>query len=82
MFRGKKSSSRPNPDDRSDNVERIQEHIDSTINNIEAAEEMMERTPDNNAKDDLAAKNERRRDALEGFRKEIKDEADAQDVSD
>jgi small acid-soluble spore protein (thioredoxin-like protein) len=66
-----------NPDDRSDNVEKIQENINDTIRNMELAEDMMERTSDSKTRKDLKEKNERRRDALEGFRHEIKDEADA-----
>ena len=68
---------RPNPDDRSDNVEKIQENINDTIRNMELAEDMIEKTSDGKAKKDLQEKNERRRDALDGFRHEIKDEADA-----
>lgn len=68
-----------NPDDRSDNVERIQENIDHTIRNMELAEESIEKTPDRKAKKDMESKNERRRDALEGMRHEIKDEADARE---
>lgn len=70
---------KPNPDDRSDNVERIQQNINHTIQNIEMAEEAIEKTPDRNAKKDLTEKNERRRDALDGMRREIKDEAGARD---
>ncbi len=66
-----------NPDDRSDNVEKIQENINDTIRNMELAEDMMDRTSDSKTRKDLKEKNERRRDALEGFRHEIKDEADA-----
>lgn len=70
-----KHHQKPNPDDRRDNVERIQRNIDMTIHNIEAAEEMIEKTPDDKTKKTLGEKNERRRDALNGFRKEIRDEA-------
>ncbi len=63
------------PDDRKNNVERIQKNIDMTIHNIEAAEDMIAQTSDLKAKHDLQAKNERRRQALDGMRKEIKDEA-------
>ena len=66
-----------NPDDRSDNVERIQENINDTIRNMELADEMIDKTSDSKTRKDLKEKNERRRDALEGFRHEIKDEADA-----
>lgn len=67
------------PDDRSDNVERIQEHIDMTIRNMELADEMIDITDDEKAKKTLIDKNDRRRQALDGFRSEIKDEADARD---
>jgi small acid-soluble spore protein (thioredoxin-like protein) len=70
---------KPNPDDRKDNVERIQRNIDMTIHNIEAAEEMIDETDNPKTKEELRAKNERREQALGGFRKEIKDEADARE---
>ena len=63
------------PDDRSDNVERIQNNIDHTLRNIEAAEEVIAATPDKKKKKDLQAKNERRNDALDSMRHEIQDEA-------
>lgn len=64
----------PKPDDRSDNVEKLQKAIHNTIQNMEAAEEAMEFS---NEKDraNAAAKNERRRESIEGMREEIKDEA-------
>lgn len=70
-------NNQPKPDDRSDNVEKLQEMVHNTIENMEAAEETMEFA---NEKDraDIAAKNERRRDAIEGMREEIKDEYRAQ----
>lgn len=67
--------SRPNPDNREDNVERIQRNITNTIRNMEAAEEMMAETPDHKLKHDLEQKNERRRESLAGLREEIRDEA-------
>ncbi len=70
---------KPNPDDRSDNVEKIQENIDDTIRNMEAAEDMMARTDNPQTKAELKAKNNRREEALDGLRKEIKDEADARE---
>lgn len=63
------------PDDRRDNVERIQENINHTIENTRKADEMIEETSDDAARKDLKAKNERREDALEGMRSEIRDEA-------
>jgi small acid-soluble spore protein (thioredoxin-like protein) len=68
---------KPNPDNRKDNVERIQRNIDMTIHNVEAADEMIAKTGNPKTKEELHAKNERREDALQGFRKEIKDEAEA-----
>jgi len=70
---------KPNPDDRKDNVDRIQRNIDMTLHNIEAAEEMIDETDNPKTKEELRAKNERREQALKGFRKEIKDEADARE---
>lgn len=64
-----------NPDDRKDNVEKIQNNIDNTIQNMELAEEMIAVTDNAKTKKDLKRKNDRRADALEGMRKEIKDEA-------
>lgn len=62
------------PDDRGDNAERIQSNINFTLKNIEAADDMIAKTPDDNIKKALEDKNERRRRALEGLRREIKDE--------
>lgn len=70
---------KPNPDDRSDNVEKIQENINHTIRNMEAAEEMMAITDNPQTKAELKAKNKRREDALAGLRREIKDEADSKE---
>ncbi len=63
------------PDDRSDNVERIQANINHTIKNMELADELIEKTDDSKMAKTLEEKNDRRRDALEGFRAEIRDEA-------
>lgn len=68
-----------NPDKRNDNVERIQKNINMTIHNMELADEMIEKTDNPKTKDELCAKNDRREQALEGMRKEIKDEADARE---
>lgn len=67
-------SSKPNPDNRSDNAERIQRNIGYTLKNMEAADEMIEKTPDEKMKNDLSEKNERRRQALRGMRSEMRDE--------
>lgn len=63
------------PDDRRDNVDRIQHNISNTIQNIELADEMIEKTDDEKAKKTMTEKNERREDALNAMREEIKDEA-------
>ena len=63
------------PDDRRDNVDRIQFNINKTIQNIELAEEMIDKTDDRKMKKTLNEKNERRRDALHGMKEEIRDEA-------
>lgn len=66
---------KPKPDDRRDNVDKIQFNINHTIRNMEAAEELMAKTDDKKMKKDLEDKNDRRRDALQGMREEIRDEA-------
>lgn len=68
---------KPNPDNRADNVDRIQHNIDMTIDNIHRANDAIEKTSDQKAKQTLKQKNERRMDALDGMRHEIKDEAKA-----
>lgn len=67
---------KPNPDDRSDNVENIQRNINYTISNIRKANEMIEKTSDEKTRRELIAKNERREEALNSMRREIKDEAE------
>lgn len=64
-----------NKDDRRDNVDRIQYNIGKTIQNVELAEEMIEKTDDYKTKKTLEAKNHRREESLTAMRKEIKDEA-------
>jgi len=63
------------PDDRTDNVDRIQYNIDRTILNCELADEMIEKTDDPKMKETLEEKNERRESALNNMREEIRDEA-------
>ena len=66
---------RPKPDDRRDNVDRIQNNIDHTIANYRETEDMIKNSEDEKQRRELQAKNERRENALKGMRKEIKDEA-------
>lgn len=63
------------PDDRVDNVDRIQFNIDKTIQNCELADEMIAKTEDKKMKKTLTEKNERRKETLNSMRKELKDEA-------
>ena len=71
----KRRRNKPKPDDRSDNAARIQKNINMTIRNMEAADEMIAKTSDPKTKKALMEKNERRRQALEGMRKEMRDES-------
>lgn len=66
---------KPKPDDRRDNVDKIEYNIGKTLQNIERANEMIDVTDDQNMKETLKEKNERRKDALKGMREEIRDEA-------
>jgi len=66
---------RNKPDDRRDNVDRIQYNIDKTIQNCELADEMIAETSDQNMKQTLEEKNNRRESALKNMKEEIKDEA-------
>lgn len=66
---------RPKPDDRRDNVDRIQNNIDHTIAKYRETEDMIENSADAKQKSELQAKNERRESAIKGMRKEIRDEA-------
>ncbi|MGB2993312.1 MAG: small acid-soluble spore protein Tlp [Paenisporosarcina sp.] len=64
----------PKPDDRTDNVEKIQDTVKNTIANMEAAEETMAFT-DGRELEALKEKNARRKESINGLREEIIDEA-------
>ncbi|MFC7783950.1 small acid-soluble spore protein Tlp [Rossellomorea sp. GCM10028870] len=66
---------KPNPDDRSDNVEKLQGMVQHTIENMEKAEESMAFTDSEEQLQSIKDKNERRRESLQAFRNEIQDEA-------
>ncbi|GHH99105.1 small acid-soluble spore protein Tlp [Neobacillus kokaensis] len=70
-------NNKPKPDDRSDNVEKLQSMIHHTIENMEAAEESLAYTDSETQRQQIEAKNQRRRESIESFRSEIKDEANA-----
>ncbi|RDU35845.1 small acid-soluble spore protein Tlp [Neobacillus piezotolerans] len=69
--------SKPKPDDRSDNVEKLQEMIHNTIENMERAEETAALSDSEETRHQVEEKNERRRESLEAMRAEVKDEAQA-----
>ncbi len=62
-------------DNRSDNVEKLQGMVQHTLENIDRAEESMACTDSEEQLQSIRAKNERRRESLQAFRSEIKDEA-------
>lgn len=68
---------KPKPDDRSDNVEKLQQMVHDTIENIEESHDTL-RYASGQARDQIKEKNERRRESIEGMREEIKDEYDHQ----
>ncbi|MGP4038588.1 small acid-soluble spore protein Tlp [Gracilibacillus sp. D59] len=65
---------KPKPDDRSDNVEKLQHMVQDTIENIEAAHDTMQ-FASQEEKEKIKEKNRRREEAISGLREEIKDEA-------
>ncbi|NWQ43792.1 small acid-soluble spore protein Tlp [Bacillus sp. EB106-08-02-XG196] len=67
-------NNKPKPDDRSDNAEKLQAMIHDTLENIEAAEDSKAFTDSETQLKQIDAKNERRRESIESYRSEIKDE--------
>ncbi len=68
---------RPKPDDRSNNVERLQESLSNTMENMRETDDYLRAHglgPEERR--DLARQQEQREDAIEGFRAEIEDEAE------
>lgn len=69
-------NNKPKPDDRSDNVEKLQTMVQNTIENMNEAEESMQfANEEDRAR--IAAKNDRRRESIDAMRSEIKDESEA-----
>ncbi|MCR6786395.1 MULTISPECIES: small acid-soluble spore protein Tlp [Bacillus cereus group] len=64
----------PNPDNRSDNAEKLQEMVQNTVDNFNEAKETTELS---NEKDRAAieAKNQRRLESIDSLKSEIKDES-------
>lgn len=69
---------RANPDDRSDNVEKLQSMVQNTIENIEEAHDSMQFANDEE-RARIEAKNHRREESIAAFRAEIKDEANSRE---
>lgn len=65
---------RPKPDDRSDNVEKLQEQVTDTIENLEEAHKTLRMDLPADQREALLEKNRRREEAIAGKRKEIQDE--------
>ena len=63
------------PDDRRDNVEKIQYNINHTISNYRETKDMIQARDDEKMKEELIKKNKRRLESIKGMREEIKDEA-------
>ncbi|HJV17532.1 MAG TPA: small acid-soluble spore protein Tlp [Bacillales bacterium] len=68
-------TNKPKPDDRSDNVEKLQHMIHDTIENMEETEESLELTDSEDQRQQIEAKNQRRRESLAAMRSEVQDEA-------
>ncbi|MDT8860578.1 small acid-soluble spore protein Tlp [Alkalihalobacillus sp. MEB130] len=66
------------PDNRNDNVEKLQQMKENTEHNIEAAEESVAHTDmKEEQKQIVKEKNERRKESIRGFEAEIADEMQA-----
>lgn len=61
------------PDDRSDNVEKLQDMIENTLENIDESEAAMALSTEDEKKM-IKQKNENRRTSIDAMRSEIKDE--------
>ncbi|MBM7703778.1 small acid-soluble spore protein Tlp [Metabacillus iocasae] len=70
--------SKPNPDDRSDNVEKLQSMVQHTIENIDKAEETMAYA-DGEERERIAQKNHNREVSIQAMRNEIREEASARE---
>lgn len=75
---------KPKPDNRSDNPEKLKEMIDNTLENLHDAEDYLkahEEQMSEETKQQIREKNKRREQAIEGFREELKDEVDDQQLT-
>ncbi|MBS2969115.1 small acid-soluble spore protein Tlp [Metabacillus sp. KIGAM252] len=67
-----------NPDDRSDNVEKLQDMVQNTIENIEKAHDSLAMANEKDRRE-IEEKNKRREDSIAAMRSEIQDEAHARE---
>jgi small acid-soluble spore protein (thioredoxin-like protein) len=68
------------PDNREDNVEHLQQHIQNTAHNLEEAEDYLDEHADEigaTERTNIEEKNENRRESIQSFRSEVKDEANS-----
>lgn len=72
-------NNKPKPDDRRDNVDKIQYNIDHTISNYRETEDLIEKTDDEKTRRELEEKNKRREESLSGMKREIREEAVARE---
>ena len=66
------------PDNRADNEAHLQEHIDHTVANLQDAEDYLDEHAGEITADEkqaIEAKNDRRKESINGFVGELKDEA-------
>ncbi|KZZ82723.1 MULTISPECIES: small acid-soluble spore protein Tlp [Bacillaceae] len=67
-----------NPDDRSDNVEKLQDMVQNTIQNIEKSHDSLAMANEKDRRE-IEEKNKRREDSIAAMRTEIQDEAQARE---
>ncbi|NLJ75012.1 MAG: small acid-soluble spore protein Tlp [Firmicutes bacterium] len=72
----------PKPDDRRDNVDKLQEQVVDTIENLEEAHETTQMDISQEQREAIKAKNLRRERAIRAKRDEIKDEYEFQQKQD
>ncbi|MET3682242.1 small acid-soluble spore protein (thioredoxin-like protein) [Alkalibacillus flavidus] len=68
-----KHAKKPNPDERQDNMKKIQKNLNNTLDNMQEAELSME-TASDFQEEEIKKKNARRREAIDGMRHELRDE--------
>lgn len=68
------ANQKPNPDNRADNVDRLQEKVQNTIENIEASHDALAYATEEEQRN-IEDKNKRRNESLRAMRQEIKEES-------